>query len=127
MSPRGTGTAGRGVAALLAVFAVACDPVFAVHGTVSAPDGSVLEGAEVELQCPRHTQGRSRTNARGEYALSGIGCMTPSCAVLVRVDGGVAAKAHVQCERPRAGGPCGRRPTCSTATVELVTTSADRP
>jgi hypothetical protein len=58
---------------LLAFAAGACDPTYAVEGTVARTGGSAISGATVKKTCPSGNDETVTTDARGRFKFSGVG------------------------------------------------------
>jgi len=78
------------LALLLGVVSLGCDPGYAVHGSVLRSDGSPVSGAAVTLSCPRRVVLRAerRSDARGAFSFSALGCLSRDCVVRATTDGG---------------------------------------
>jgi hypothetical protein len=59
--------------ALLALFVGACDPTYAVEGTVAQTGGAGIGGATVKMSCPSGHDATVTTDARGHFSFGGVG------------------------------------------------------
>lgn len=69
-----------------ALLGAACDPAFAIEGSVKSPSGA-LAGAEVTLACPPDPPVRLTTDALGHLAYHRIGTANPACRVIISKQG----------------------------------------
>jgi hypothetical protein len=78
-----------GPLALLAVLAWACDPTYAIEGTVARTGGSAIEGATVKKSCPSGNDQTVSTDARGHFAFGGVGGASEAgtCSLIVEALG----------------------------------------
>ena len=58
---------------LLMLVAGACDPTYAIEGTVAHTGGAGIEGATVKKSCPSGNDETVTTDGRGHFSFGGVG------------------------------------------------------
>jgi hypothetical protein len=72
-----------------AVVCWACDPAYAVTGTVVDGKGAPIGGATVTMSCPSGSARKETTGPSGEFQFGGVGgtAEAPSCTLRVEAAG----------------------------------------